>query len=56
MRVGEGAEIYFPMVPGDSRYLSLMVRAGSNEAAVLERMRPVFGISTRTCRFSKRRR
>lgn len=39
--VGEGAEIYFPMVPGDSRYLSLVVRAGSNEAAVLERVRQI---------------
>jgi putative ABC transport system permease protein len=39
--IGEGAEIYFPMVPGDSRYLSLMVRSGSNEAAVLARVRQV---------------
>ena len=29
------------MVPGDSRYLSLMVRAGSNEAAVLARVRQI---------------
>jgi len=39
--IGEGAEIYFPMVPGDSRYLSLMVRAGSDEAAVLARVRQI---------------
>lgn len=39
--IGEGAEIYFPMGPGDSRYLSLMVRAGSNEAAVLARLRQI---------------
>jgi predicted permease len=39
--VGEGAEIYFPMVPGDSRNLSLMVRAGNNEAAVLARVRQI---------------
>jgi putative ABC transport system permease protein len=39
--IGEGAEIYFPMVPGDSGYLSLMVRAGSNEAAVLGRVRQI---------------
>jgi putative ABC transport system permease protein len=39
--IGGGAEIYFPMVPGDSRYLSLMVRAGNNEAAVLARVRQI---------------
>lgn len=39
--IGEGAEIYFPMVPGDSRYLSLMVRAGRDETAVLARLRRI---------------
>jgi len=39
--IGEGAEIYFPMVPGDSRYLSLMVRARDDEAAVLGRVRQI---------------
>jgi putative ABC transport system permease protein len=38
---GEGAELYFPMVPGDSRYLSLVVRAGSNEAAVIGQIRQI---------------
>ena len=38
---GEGAEMYLPMVPGDSRFLSLMVRTGPNEAAVIERVRQV---------------
>ena len=39
--IGEGAEIYFPMVPGDSRYLSLMVRAQGSEAAMLAQVREV---------------
>jgi predicted permease len=39
--IGDGAEIYFPMVPGDSGYLSLMLRAGRNEAAVLGRVRQI---------------
>jgi putative ABC transport system permease protein len=38
---GEGAELYLPMVPGDSRYLSLVVRAGANEAAVLGQVRQI---------------
>jgi putative ABC transport system permease protein len=39
--IGEGAELYFPMVPGDSRYLSLMVRAGRNETAVMGQVRQI---------------
>lgn len=38
---GEGAELYFPMVPGNSTYLSLMVRSGANEAAVLGPLRQI---------------
>ena len=38
---GEGAELYFPMLPGDSRYLSLIVRAGRSEVAVLGQVRQI---------------
>ena len=38
---GEGAELYFPMVPGDSGYLSLIVRAGQREGAVLGQVRQI---------------
>ena len=41
--IGEGAELYFPMVPGDSRYLSLLMRAGRNEAAVQGQVRQIIG-------------
>jgi putative ABC transport system permease protein len=53
---GEGAEMYIPMVPGDSRFLSLLVRAGNRETAAIDQVRqiiwaldpkvPVVGAST----------
>ena len=38
---GEGAELYFPMVPGDYRFMSLVVRAGPREAAVIGQLRQI---------------